>query len=284
MELRTAKRKNAKMKLALQGSAGSGKSYSALLLASGMTEWSKIAVIDTENNSAELYSHLGDFNVLQLEKPFTPERYIKAIEICEQANMDVIIIDSITQEWDGAGGILSIHGNMPGNSFTNWAKMTPRHNSFVHKILESQCHIIATIRTKQDYVLTEKNGKQVPEKVGLKGITRDGIDYEFTIVFDIDIKHHAVASKDRTNLFSGKPDAIITSEHGKRILNWCNEGIGIDDIKQQIQDAKSVDELRTILKTYPEFRTKIEALAISRKELLHKEIINQNKISGNGNS
>ena len=211
MELRQAKRKNAKMKLALQGSAGSGKTYSALLMASGMTDWSKIGVVDSENNSAELYSHLGDYNVLQLEKPFTPERYIKAIEVCEQAGMEVIIIDSITPEWDGPGGILSIHGAMAGNSFTNWNNVKPLHNKFVQKILESNCHIICTVRTKTDYAMTEKNGKVVPEKVGLKGIQNDAIEYEFTIVFDLDIKNFATASKDRTGLFSNSMSEVITS-------------------------------------------------------------------------
>jgi hypothetical protein len=143
----------------------------------------------TENHSADLYSHLGDYNVLQLEKPFTPERYIKALEVCEQAGMEVIIIDSVSHEWKGSGGILHMHGNMPGNSFTNWAKMTPRHNAFVQKILESPAHIIATIRTKTDYAMVEKNGKYAVEKLGLKGITRDGLDYEFTLVFDLNIKH-----------------------------------------------------------------------------------------------
>ena len=198
MEIRKALRRQAKIKLALQSASGGGKTYSSLLLASGMTGWEKIAVIDTENHSADLYAHLGDFYVLQLNKPFAPERYIEAMEVCERAGIEVIIIDSITHEWEGSGGILDIHGNMPGNSFTNWAKITPRHNAFVQKILESPCHIICTIRTKTDYVLSEKNGKMVPEKVGLKGITRDGMDYEFTIVFDLDIKHNAVASKDRT--------------------------------------------------------------------------------------
>ena len=105
-----------------------------------MADWSKIAVIDTENHSADLYSHLGDYNVLQLDKPFTPERYIKAIDVCDQAGMEVIIIDSVSHEWEGSGGILDMHGNMPGNSFTNWAKMTPRHNAFVQKILQTGCH------------------------------------------------------------------------------------------------------------------------------------------------
>lgn len=279
MELRQAKRKNAKMKLALQGSAGCGKSLSALLLASGMTDWSKIAVIDTENNSADLYSHLGNYNVVQFDKPYTPERYIKAIEVCEDAGMEVIIADSISPEWEY---ILDLHGSMPGNGFANWQKVNKIHNAFVKKILESQHHIICTIRSKSDYTMTDKNGKVVPEKVGLKGIQRDGIDFEFTIVFDLDIKHFAAASKDRSGLFADKPETIITAEHGKRILNWCNEGISIDEVKEQIQLSNDIESLRTILKTYPGMRKDIEPLAIKRKEFLHAQIINQTKISGNG--
>lgn len=165
MELRHATRKQAKIKLALQGPSGSGKTMSALLLAYGLTnDWNKISIIDTENHSADLYAQLGSYNVLSLDKPFSPERYIEAIEVCEKAGMDVIILDSTTHEWDGSGGILDIHQAMTGNSFTNWSKITPRHNAFVQKFLQSGCHIIATIRTKQDYVLSEKNGKMVPER------------------------------------------------------------------------------------------------------------------------
>lgn len=281
MELRKAQRKQAKIKMALQAPSGAGKTYSALLIASGMTNWEKIAVIDTENHSADLYAHLGNYNVLQLSKPFTPERYIIAIETCEQADIEVIIIDSVSHEWEGSGGILDLHGNMPGNSFTNWAKITPRHNAFVQKILESPCHIISTIRTKQDYVLSERNGKQVPEKVGLKGITRDGMDYEFTVVFDIDIKHSASASKDRTELFADKPSTIITPEFGKRILQWCNAGTSLEQVKELVQKATTVEELRNILQTFPEFRSEIEPLAITRKNILESKI-NTTKIGNNG--
>lgn len=284
MELRKAQRIQAKIKMALQAASGAGKTYSALLIASGMTNWEKIAVIDTENNSADLYSHLGNYNVLQLEKPFTPERYIKAIEVCEQAGIEVLIIDGISSEWEGSGGILDLHGNMPGNSFTNWAKMTPRHNAFVQKILESPCHIISTIRTKQDYVLSEKNGKMVPEKVGLKGITRDGMDYEFTLVLDIELKHLAKASKDRTGLFMDQPEEVITPAHGRKILEWCNSGISVDKIKSKISIVQTVEELREILRAYPDYSKEIEPLVIARKEELAIKIINLNKISGNGNA
>jgi len=196
MELRQAERRQAKIKMGLQAPSGAGKTYSALLLAYGLiNDWSKIAVIDTENHSADLYAHLGNYKVLAFEQPFSPERYIQAIEVCEKAGMEAIIIDSISHEWEGVGGILDIHGAMMGNSFTNWAKVTPRHNAFVQKLLQSSSHIIATIRSKQDYVLSEKNGKMVPEKIGLKGVTREGLDYEFTIVLELDLKHQATAQK-----------------------------------------------------------------------------------------
>lgn len=282
-QLRKAQRRQAKIKLALQGPSGSGKTMSALLLAYGLiNNWDKIAIIDTENNSADLYAHLGDYSVLRLQKPFSPERYIEAIETCENAGITAVIIDSITHEWDGSGGILDVHGNMPGNSFTNWSKMTPRHNAFVQKILESPCHIISTIRTKTDYALSEKNGKMVPEKIGMKGITRDGMDYEFTLVFDLDIKHFATASKDRTELFMDKPPFVITAKTGERILNWCNAGTSLEEVIKLVKEAVDVVQLKDLLRRYPEYRTQIEPLAISRKEELHAAIINQTKIGGNG--
>ncbi len=245
MEIRQAERKRAKIKLGLQGPSGSGKTYSSLLLAEGLTnDLKKVAIIDTENGSADLYAHLGEYNVLRLIKPFTPERYIEALDTCEKAGIEVIIIDSITQEWDGTGGILETHGNMTGNSFTNWSRLTPRHNAFVQKILQSSCHVIATVRSKQDYVLSEKNGKYVPEKVGLKGVTMEGMDYEFTIMLDLDIKHNATASKDRTGLFMDKPPFVISHGTGKRILKWCSAGTDLDAIIKEIKDAQTVDILR----------------------------------------
>ena len=220
MNLRQSSRTQAKIKLALQGCAGSGKTYSSLLIAYGITKnWAKIAVIDTENGSADLYAHLGNYNVLPIGEPYTPERYIEAISLCEKSGMEVIIIDSISHCWDN---LLDYHANMQGNSFTNWAKVTPRQNAFVQKILQSPSHIICTMRSKQDYVLNEKNGRYIPEKVGLKAVQRDNVDYEFTIVLDVDIKHHAVASKDRTGLFMGKPEFTITPNTGREILQWCN--------------------------------------------------------------
>lgn len=257
MNLRQSSKKQAKIKLALQGCAGSGKTYSALLLAHGLcNDWTKIAVIDSENGSADLYAHLGTYNVLNLSENFTPETYIEAIKVCEDAGIEVIIIDSISQCWDY---LLEYHANLQGNSFTNWQKVTPRINAFMQKILQSRSHVICTMRCKQDYVLSEKNGKMVPEKVGLKAVMRDGIDYEFTIVFDINMKHQAIASKDRTALFVNKPEFIITPTTGQAILDWCNEGVNIEMIKSKINQAKTIEELTSIYHAYPEWNIQLSS-------------------------
>lgn len=269
MQLQQAKRSKAKIKIGLQAPSGAGKTMSALFLAKGLCgDYSKVAVIDTENHSADLYAHLGNFNVLHLEAPFSPERYTQAIQVCEDAGMEVIIIDSISHEWEGNGGILDIHSNMAGNSFTNWSKVTPRHNDFIQTILQSPAHIIACIRSKQDYVLAEKNGKMVPEKVGLKGVTREGMDYELTIVFELDIKHNAKATKDRTGMFDKTPEFIISEKTGERILEWCNRAVSIDEVKAKINAASTTAQLTELYNAYPEFQSTLLSDFRARKAQL----------------
>jgi len=237
LQLKKATRKQVKLRLGLSAVSGGGKTMSALLLAYGMTnDWTKIAVIDTENSSASLYSHLGEFNTIDLQAPFTPERYIEAINACEKGGMEVIIIDSVTHEWDGKGGILDTANSMTGNSYTNWAKLTPRHDAFINSVLQSSCHVITSVRRKQDYELTKNdNGKVVPVKVGLKEITREGFEYELTLNLNIEMNHHATASKDRTGLFSDKPEFIITPETGRLLIEWCNSG---EVVKTPLEEPK----------------------------------------------
>jgi hypothetical protein len=225
MKLQKASRKQVKLRLGLSGASGFGKTYSALLLAYGMTnDWSKIAVIDTENESASLYSDLGEYNTIPLKAPFTPERYMEAIKACEDGGMEVIIVDSITHEWDGVGGCLDIHNEL-GGQYQHWAKVTPRHNAFVASILQSSCHIITTVRRKQDYDMVKDGTKTKVVKVGTKEVTREGFEYELTLNFEfLNDKHLVKASKDRTGLFMDKPEFIITPETGKKILQWCQTG------------------------------------------------------------
>lgn len=226
MEIKKSQKQQVKLRLGLSGASGFGKTKSALLLAYGMTQdWNKIAVVDTENSSASLYSDIGNYNVLDLHAPYSPERYIQAIELCEKSGMEVIIIDSASHEWNGSGGCLEIHEKL-GGRFQDWANVTPRHQAFINKILQSNCHIITTTRRKIDYSLDiGSNGKTQVVKHGTKEITRDGFEYELTINFElINENHLAKASKDRTGLFMNKPEFVITSETGKMILEWCNSG------------------------------------------------------------
>jgi hypothetical protein len=222
-QLRKAERRQAKLRIGLSAPSGAGKTYSALLLASGMTTWDKIAVIDTEAGSGELYSHLGEYNVYPLDT-YTPENYIKAITECEEAGMEVIIIDSITPEWEAC---LEINETLAqtkfrGNSWSAWSETTPRHQRFIDKMITSKAHVITTVRNKIDTVMTET--KQV-KKVGVKEVTREGWEYNLTLNFNIDRDTHKVtASKDRTELFDNKDPFIITPDTGKQLMDWAMSG------------------------------------------------------------
>lgn len=286
MKLQKAQRHQVKLRIGLSGPSGFGKTYSALLLAYGITgDWKKIALIDTENNSASLYSHLGEFNVLSLEEPFSPERYIEAIKLCEVSDIDVIIIDSISHEWQGKGGCLEIH-EMLGGRFQDWAKVTPRHNSFIDAIVQSTCHLITTSRRKVDYSLDQdSNGKTKVMKLGTKEITREGFEYELTLNLELlNDKHLASASKDRTGLFMNKPEFVINSATGKRLINWCNQGISLDQILKNISTCESIIELKEIYNSNPLFQTQIHSKIVDRKaqiDNLNSQLVEKNELIEN---
>lgn len=267
MKLQKAQRNQVKLRLGLSGASGFGKSYSALLLAFGITnDWTKIAIIDTENNSASLYSHLGDFNVLSLNEPYAPERYIQAIEVCEKEEIEVVIIDSITHEWSGKGGCLELHEQL-GGRFQDWAKITPRHQAFIDKILNSNCHVITTVRRKTDYSLDKDgNGKTKVMKLGTKEITRDGFEYELTVNFELINDNHLVtASKDRTGLFSGKPEFVINSSTGKKLIEWCNLGISVEIAMSEINACENLEGLKHVYSKYPSLQKQIHNAIMNRK-------------------
>jgi hypothetical protein len=284
MKLKQTTRKASKIKLALTGTSGSGKSMSSLLLAKGLCngDLSKVAVIDTEN-AIDLYSHIGNFNVLNLSQPFSPNRYIEAIELCEKSGIEVIVIDSISHCWNY---LLQLHGSMQGNSFTNWNKVTPLHNVFVQKILQSPVHIICTIRTKQDYLMETKDGKTTISKVGTKPIQRNEIEYEFTTVLNITAEHKAKATKDRTGLFNGGLDFFITEATGSALREWCCSTLTLDDVKKQIKDCITIEQLTTLHHQYPQFYQLLTNDFVQQKQQLQENpIINNNlKLNHHGNN
>lgn len=252
-----AVRKKAKARVGICGPAGSGKTMSALKLAFGLG--GKVAVIDTEHGSAELYSHLGEYDVATLTPPYDPARYVALMHDAEQAGYSTIVLDSLSHAWAGEGGLLEFVDNRSasGNKFAAWRDATPKHNKLIDAILQSPCHIIATMRSKTEYVLeTNEKGKQAPKKVGTAPVQREGMDYEFTIVFDVEqTKHVATVSKDRTDLFNGFCE-VLAEKHGKQISDWL-EG-GVEDktavarknyllVKSEIDGAISADEIPSIL-------------------------------------
>ena len=242
--LRKATRQKAKIKLGLSAVAGGGKTMSAILIGKGLANGnlSKVAMIDTENGSGDLYAHIGAYNILPLVAPFTPEKYVSAIKECEDAGMEVIIIDSITHEWDGKGGCLEIQSDL-GGRYQDWKTVTPRHQNFINAILQSKCHVITTVRRKQDYDMSKNEiGKSTVTKVGLKEVTREGFEYEVTTNLELDQRHNATASKDRTGLFMGQPPFVPSEETGKKILEWCESGAEVIAPKAEEKSEPKQDD------------------------------------------
>ncbi|MEZ7892713.1 MAG: ATP-binding protein [Candidatus Wallbacteria bacterium] len=227
MEFKKAQKNESRLRIAISGASGSGKTYSALRIAKGIG--GKIAVIDTERSSASLYADIIDFDVLNLEPPYNPQKYIEAIIEAENAGYNVIIIDSLSHAWSGTGGLLDLHDNIQKsskgvNGFSAWKEITPIQNRFIDTILASKCHIITTMRAKQEYIIEKGEYKTQVRKVGLAPVQRDGLEYEFTIFFEISQEHVATASKDRTNLFDGKY-FTPSEETGKILINWLNKPV-----------------------------------------------------------
>lgn len=226
MEFKEASRKDVRMKMALAGRSGAGKTLSALLIAKGLiSDIANVGVLQTEAGRAQCYlDKIGPFKVLEMEPPFTPSKFVEAIGLAETAGLKCLVIDSISDEWAGVGGALDIHSKIAesANSFAAWRKVTPQHESVFSKILASPIHIICTVKKKTDYLMEEKNGKVTPKKVGLADIQREGTEYRWMLQLDLDPEGNmATASKDNTDLFMNKPAFRISSETGLLIRQWC---------------------------------------------------------------
>ena len=225
-----ATKKRSKARVALDGPSGSGKTYSALVAAEVLAEGGRVAVIDTERGSASLYSDRFDFDVLELET-FSPQNYIDAIEAAETAGYAVIVIDSLSHAWEGEGGALDMvdkaaKRSSSGNSYTAWKDVTPLQRKMVDAMLQAKSHVIVTMRSKMDYVQEkdERTGKTAIRKVGMAPIQRQGMEYEFTIVGDLDIDHNLCVSKSRCETLA---DAVVNKPDAKffrKLLDWLNDG------------------------------------------------------------
>lgn len=228
---RKATKTNAKARVALVGPSGSGKTYTALLLARGLVgEGGTIAVIDTERASASKYADdVTAFDALDLDHHSLGE-YVDAIKDAAREGYDCLVIDSLSHAWNGRGGALEMVDNAAkrsrDNSYVAWRDVTPQHNALVDAILTYPGHVVVTMRAKTEYVLeTGKNGKQAPRKVGMAPIQRDGMEYEFDVVGDMDLDHNLLISKSRCSALA---DAVISKPGAKvaeTLRAWLSDGV-----------------------------------------------------------
>ncbi len=262
MKIKQASRSEVKLRIGISAASGFGKTYSALQMGFGITnDWSKICVIDSES-SASLYSHLGPFNVIEIEAPFTPEKYIEAIKLAENSGMKLIVLDSISHEWSGSGGCLEIHEQL-GGRWQDWAKVTPRHQAFIDSIILSKCHIITCVRRKTEYILdTDINGRMKVTKLGTKEVTKGGFEFELTLNFEIiNEQHLAKASKDRTGLYMNKPEFVISPATGEQLIDWAtmNDVMNINKLLKEISECKNKSELSDLFNKNPELSKSFSA-------------------------
>jgi AAA domain len=246
LEFRKASRKQVKMKLAIAGPSGAGKTASSLLIAYGLAgDWSKVGVIDTENGSSELYfnqrfgdTKIGEYVIYDMKPPYKPELFIEVLLAMAETGVEVIVIDSLSHEWIGRGGILDEYNKM-GGKFSDWAVLTPRHDRLIDTIRHLPVHVIATMRSKQEYAQAETNGKKKVEKLGMASQQRDGMDFEFTTVLQMNMQNFAETDKDRTHMFPVDQIFQPTAETGKKILEWCKLGIELEpEKKASVAEAK----------------------------------------------
>ena len=282
-----ADRSSAKLKIALGGPSGTGKTMSSLLMAYGMLAeahkdwspdeiWEHICIIDTENGSGSLYIEtqvgtqlIGVYNTIEISPPFTVDRYIDAIHIAEQNAQEVIIVDSLSHAWSGEGGALDKHGKITqrvGNSYTAWREPKEDQNKLMNTILQSRSHFICNIRAKTEYVQEKDDkGKTTVRNIGMGLITQGESQYEYTVLFMLDRDHVVNAEKDRTGMFAGKY-FTITTDTGRQLYNWLLTSKNIAaSIVQPVAPQAEAEE--------PQVETPAVAEAVAQAEPQDKELL-----------
>lgn len=249
-----ATKSEAKARVAVTGPSGSGKTYTSLLWAEELAGDGDIALIDTERSSAKLYADRFNFYTLSMTPPFHPDRLVEALKDAEEAGFAVVVIDSLSHFWAGAGGVLEIvdeaKSRFKGNTHAAWQVGTPIQQRMIDAILGFDGHSIATMRAKTEWAMEQdERGRTTPTKIGLSPQQRDMIEYEFTLMLDIDVEHRASVSKTRCELLADRTFAAAETVEAARLFkSWLGSGEPLidrndrDRLNQEIaglsQDAK----------------------------------------------
>lgn len=265
-----ATKEAAKARIAFAGPSGSGKTYTALVTARALADGGRIAVIDTERESASLYADEFTFDTLNMHT-YDPRDLVGALGAAGAAGYAVIVVDSLSHFWMGQGGMLEQVDNAAkrsygGNSFGGWKEARPMERAMIDALLAYPGHVIVTMRTKTEWVVQEnERGRKEPKKIGTKPEQRDGIEYEFTIVGDLDLEHTLVISKSRARPLA---DAVIKNpdeKFGETILDWLGNGkpmpTALDYRDAALEPAVTVEELRELHRT------------VSRRGLLNAAVV-----------
>lgn len=235
----------AKLRLAIAGPSGGGKTYTSLALASELAQGKSVALVDTEHGSASKYADLFEFDVLEMSAPFHPDKFVDAIKAAAAAGYGVIVLDSLTHAWSGSGGLLDVVDEIAkrkssGNTFNAWKDATPIQNRLVETIVSANIHVIATMRSKQDYAQEKDDrGKTVIRKIGMAPQQRDGFEYEFDVVFDMNSDNEAVVTKTRCPALTGRVIAKPGAETADVLLDWLS---GVPSADAQPQHRNDPDQ------------------------------------------
>lgn len=249
-QVQKAVREKIYAKIALMSPSGGGKTYSSLRLATGMAaeierqtgKKAKILMGNTEQARGRYYANEFEYDIVDIEAPHNPEKYVEFLEFAVASGYDIVIIDSSSHEWEGKGGCLELQ-QQAGGTYQAWAKVTPRHNKFIEAITSSRIHIIATMRGKDQYEMEKDDrGKTSVHKLGLGAKQRDGFEYEFTCTFMIDQKTNmAEAQKDNTHIFENETAVLLSEAHGEKIIKWANSS-DVEPKKATIDSNDAVKE------------------------------------------
>ena len=251
-----ATRDDAYVKIAVMGPSGAGKTYSSLVIATGMCKdfqkkhgrKAKVLLADTEKGRGKYYADEFEYGYCRFDAPYSPEAFIELINYAVEQKYDILIIDSASHEWDGEGGCLELH-HIAGGTYQAWGKITPRHNAFIEAIAYSPIHIIATMRGKDQYeVEKDEKGKTNVKKLGLGARQRDGFEYDFTCSFMLDQKTHTVdVEKDTTHVFDNRGAFILTEKDGEKLMEWATSGNGkTPDVRkiEPVQPEEDINDLK----------------------------------------
>ena len=249
-------KEESKLRMAIAGPSGAGKTYTSLAVGLALANGGKVALVDTEHGSASKYADIFDFDVADMHPPYHPDKFVGAIEEAAKAGYVVVILDSLSHAWNGPGGLLEIvdlaSKKFKGNTYAGWSEGTPIQNQLIEAVTGTDIHIIGTMRSKQDYILVERKGKQVPQKVGMAPIQRDGFEYEFDVFLDMDIENNAIVTKTRcpalVNQLIEKPGADLASVLGE----WLHGEAVTVTSPDNNQPAETIAEIADVLDTEPE--------------------------------